>query len=195
MARLNLPEYEDLSPHARELQDRLTARRGRIDGMYRTLLNHPALLEKVSALGTFLRFEGSVLPPDVRELAILYCARRMTAPYEWVKHVPPARQAGVPEGVIEDLRVGRRPRGLSPEHEAVLQCALSSLERRSVPADVQAAIVAAYGVEGVVELVVLCGFYAMISGVIFAFDVPLPEGESDPFGPAGEEQGKGGHEA
>jgi len=33
-----------------------------------------------------------------------------------------------------------------------------------------------------VELVVLCGFYAMIAGVIFAFDVPLPEGEAPPFG-------------
>lgn len=34
---------------------------------------------------------------------------------------------------------------------------------------------------GVVELVVLCGFYEMIAGVIFAFDVPLPEGAADPF--------------
>ena len=35
---------------------------------------------------------------------------------------------------------------------------------------------------GVVELVVLCGFYEMIAGVIFAFDVPLPEGAPDPLG-------------
>jgi len=33
----------------------------------------------------------------------------------------------------------------------------------------------------VVELVVLCEYYQMIAGVIFAFDVPLPAGERDPF--------------
>jgi 4-carboxymuconolactone decarboxylase len=33
----------------------------------------------------------------------------------------------------------------------------------------------------VVELVVLCGFFEMIAGVIFALDVPLPEAAADPF--------------
>lgn len=182
MARLPLPEYDALPPLARELSDRLTARRGRIDGMYRTLLNHPPLLEKVSALGSFFRFEGGVLPPDARELAILFCARHLGASYEWVKHVPPARDAGIPDGVIEALRSGRHPEGLSPPHEAVLRAALPVLERMSIPEPVQDALTDAYGVEGVVELVVLCGFYVMISGVIFAFDVPLPEGEAEPFG-------------
>ena len=31
------------------------------------------------------------------------------------------------------------------------------------------------------ELVVLAGQYRMIAGVLFAFDTPLPEGESAPF--------------
>ena len=37
------------------------------------------------------------------------------------------------------------------------------------------------GIKGVIELVVLVGFYSMIAGVIFSFDVPLPEGATDPF--------------
>ena len=55
------------------------------------------------------------------------------------------------------------------------------LKRRSIPQAVQDELAAALGVQGVVELVVLCGFYEMIAGVIFAFDVPLPEGAADPF--------------
>ena len=37
------------------------------------------------------------------------------------------------------------------------------------------------GIKGVIELVVLVGFYRMIAGVIFSFDVPLPEDATDPF--------------
>ncbi len=183
MARLPLPQYEDLPPDARTLFDQLTAKRGRIDGMYQTLLNHPALLERVSALGGYLRFGETALPPEARELAILSCARRMGAGYEWVKHRDPARRAGIPEPVLEALRQGREPEGLGPGLRAVLDAADCALNRRSIPAGIQDEVVRAYGVEGVVELVVLCGFYAMIAGVVFAFDVPLPPGEHDPFAP------------
>ncbi|MFP5260253.1 MAG: carboxymuconolactone decarboxylase family protein [Acidobacteriota bacterium] len=182
MAQLPHPAYEDLSPPARALFDALIAKRGRLDGMYRTLFNHPALLEKVAALGAYLRFGGSALPPVARELAILACARDMGAAYEWVKHLGPARQAGLPEEIIEALRAGREPPGLDATQIAVLKGARCALARRSIPAPVQTALEAAYGIPGVVELVVLCGFYAMIAGVIFAFDVPLPEGEEPPFG-------------
>ncbi|MEF3698889.1 carboxymuconolactone decarboxylase family protein [Desulfolutivibrio sp.] len=181
MSRLPLPKYQDLSPEARTLYDQLAAKRGRIDGMYQTLLSHPALLEKVSALGSYLRFGETALPPEARELAILACARRMGAGYEWVKHSGPASQAGIPESVREALRTGREPEGLGPGLRAVLDAAGCALARRSIPAGIQDEVVRAYGVEGVVELVVLCGFYAMIAGVIFAFDVPLPEGARDPF--------------
>jgi len=185
MANLPLPRYDELPPAARALHDQLTAKRGRIDGMYQTLLNHPALLEKVAALGSYLRFEGSALPPAARELAILACARTMGAAYEWVKHVPVARQAGISNEILEDLRLGRSPQGLDATQQAVLRAAGHALARRSLPEPVQAALEKAYGVKGVVELVVLCGFYAMIAGVIFAFDIPLPEGERPPFRPGG----------
>lgn len=181
MARLPEPSADELPAGARKLRDELVARRGRIDGMYRTLLNHPALLEHVAALGTFFRFGGGVLPADVRELAILAAAREMNAAYEWVKHAPCARDAGLSGEVIEAVRTGRTPGGIAPERLAVLEAVRIVLARRSLPEAVQAVLESAYGVEGVVELVVLCGFYGMIAGVIFAFDVPLPEGEAWPF--------------
>jgi len=181
MSQLPLPKCEDLSPGARALYDQLVAKRGHIDGMYQTLLTHPALLEKVSALGSYLRFGETALPPEARELAILACARRMGAGYEWGKHRDPARRAGIPEQVLEALRQGREPEGLGSGLRAILDAAGCALARRSIPAAIQDEVVRSYGVEGVVELVVLCGFYAMIAGVVFAFDVPLPPGEHDPF--------------
>ncbi|MCX5893500.1 MAG: carboxymuconolactone decarboxylase family protein [Deltaproteobacteria bacterium] len=179
MSRLPDPTAS-LSPEAQGIYDQLVGRRGRIDGMYRGLLNHPELTRHISDLGTFLRFGAGVLPEALRELTILWLARRLGAAYEWVKHAGPARQAGIPDAVIEALRTRQEP-NLDATQTAALTVARGVLERRSIPAAVQDGLAAAIGLPGVIELVVLVGFYQMIAGVIFAFDIPLPEGAAAPF--------------
>jgi 4-carboxymuconolactone decarboxylase len=181
MAKLPDPTSA-LSPQGQELYQQLVAKRGRIDGMYRSLLNHPELTRHVSDLGTFLRFGSGALPDALRELLILWVARELGAAYEWVKHEPEARKAGVSTDLIEAIRAHRALPGLEDLQQAALAAAQCVLERRSIPQAVQDKLTAVLGLPGVVELVVLCGFYAMIAGVIFAFDVPLPEGAADPFG-------------
>ncbi len=52
--------------------------------------------------------------------------------------------------------------------------------RRSIPAEVQDRLLAAYGEAGVVELVVLCGLYATMDYMVSAFDVPIEEGLPTP---------------
>ena len=37
------------------------------------------------------------------------------------------------------------------------------------------------GDEGIVELVILAGYYGVISGILNTFEVPLPAGETPPF--------------
>jgi 4-carboxymuconolactone decarboxylase len=171
-----LPDFE-----GRKIYERLVAERGRIDGMYRALLNHPELLKHVSELGSYLRFGSGVVPDDLREMVILWVARRLGASYQWVKHVQDARKAGIPEKVIEALRKGVEPPELAPLQRAALAAARCVLDRQSIPQDVHDLIVGKLGLKGIIELVVLCSFYEMIAGVIFAFDVPLPDGVADPF--------------
>lgn len=180
MAKLPDPT-SSLDPQGQELYQQLVAQRGRIDGMYRSLLNHPELTRHVSDLGTFLRFGSGALPDALRELLILWVARELGAAYEWVKHEPVARQAGVSPAVIQAIRTRQEPAGLDDLQQAALAAAQCVITRRSIPQVVQDKLAAALGVPGVVELVVLCGFYEMIAGVIFAFDVPLPQGATDPF--------------
>jgi 4-carboxymuconolactone decarboxylase len=181
MARLPDPT-KGLKPKDQKLYEDLVARRGRIDGMYCSLLNHPDLTRHVSDLGTFLRFGAGTIPPAVRELVILWLARRVGAVYEWVKHEPPARAAGLSDSVINDLRAGQEPADLDETQEAALQVAKCALELRSIPEELQDALIDRVGIKGVIELVVLVGFYRMIAGVIFTFDVPLPEDAPNPFG-------------
>ncbi len=180
MARLPDP-MAAATPAAEELFRELAAKRGRIDGMYRTLLNHPELTRHVGALGSYLRFGSGALAPDLRELTILWMAKQLKAAYEWVKHVPPALEAGLPQELIEALRTGNEAGKLTETQKAVIDAAGCVLYRRSIPQDLQDRVLAHLGLEGLIELVVLCGFYQMIAGVIFAFDVPLPAGAADPF--------------
>lgn len=181
MANLPMPDRDALAPAAREIYDRLVAKRGHIDGMYRVLLNHPALAGHVADLGTYFRFGSTVLPAAVRELVILWSARQCRAAYEWVKHEPVARAAGVADVVIEAVRRGERPAGLSPLDAAALDAATAVLTLTSLPAASQDVLLGEVGREGLIEVVALCGFYRLIAGVLFAFDVPLPEGSEPPF--------------
>jgi len=180
MARLPDPTGS-LSPKAQALYDELVGKRGRIDGMYRSLLNHPELARRVSDLGTFLRFGAGTLPAAVRELVILWLARRLGAAYEWVKHEPPARVAGLSDTAIAALKAGQEPPDLDATQQGALAVARCVVESRSIPQDLQERLIGLVGMEGVIELVVLVGFYRMIAGVIFAFDVPLPDGAAPPF--------------
>ena len=180
MARLPDPT-DNLDHQAQEVFDRLRSKRGPIHGMYRAMMNHPALTERVAALGSYFRFEDSRLPADVRELTILWVARRAGAAYQWVQHEPPAQKAGVPQKIIDALRAGQEPAGLTPVQKKVLAALQYVMDKKSIPSDLQDELIGELGVQGLVELVVLCGYYLMIAGVIFAFDVPLPADSSDPF--------------
>jgi 4-carboxymuconolactone decarboxylase len=42
-----------LDPRAQALYDHLIAKRGRIDGMYRSLLNHPEFAQRIGELGSW----------------------------------------------------------------------------------------------------------------------------------------------
>ena len=173
MARLPDPT-NSLSPEATALYEEMRETRGgRIDGMYRTMLYNPDLTRHVSQLGTYLRFK-SPLPADVRETAILFAARELEAQYEWIKHEARALEAGVPEEVVDQIRKGGRPGGNHPLYRDAVQAVDCALARRSIPEDLQDRLANTLGVSGIVELVVIAGFYALIAGVLFAFDVPLP---------------------
>jgi 4-carboxymuconolactone decarboxylase len=179
MARL--PDVIDsLSPEAQKIYDRIKAKRGAVRGPYGPLMHHPALAGLVGDLGEYLRFEGA-LPGDLREMGILITARAVAQPFEWVMHAPIARQAGLPEAVIERIR-GRGDLGSLPARYAdAARVVQHALARESVPGDLQARVQAALGVNGLVELVVLAGYYQLIAAVLFSFEVPLPDGTPAPF--------------
>ena len=180
MARLPDAVEAGLSGGAAEIYEELMAKRGRIDGMYRTMLNHPRLTREVGTLGTFFRFGDSELPAAVREFIILHVAASLGIGYEWVKHREPARAAGLTDGIVEALRRGDLG-SFDTRQRDLIAMADHALELRDIPQDLQDRVSAEVGVQGVLELVTLVGFYRLIAGVIACFAVPLPDGAINPF--------------
>jgi 4-carboxymuconolactone decarboxylase len=185
MARL--PDHPDpLPPAVQRAYDRIQARRASLHGRARPsgpfapLLHHPALAEQVGNLGEHLRFEGK-LPGDIREMAILMAARSVAQPYEWVMHAPIAAREGLPDDMIERIRTRQDPTAWPARYAAAARAAGHVLRHESIPDALAAEVRQALGIEALVELVVLAGYYRMIAGVLFAFDAPLPEGVASPF--------------
>ena len=100
------------------LEARIAAARGRISPLYQVLLNSPAVTGAGEAMLTAIR-QKTALAPRLRELIILRVATLNGAPYEFEAHVPHARQAGMPDALIERLRAGPAPAELAEESEGL----------------------------------------------------------------------------
>jgi 4-carboxymuconolactone decarboxylase len=166
MAELPDPT-ETLKGDDRAIFDHMAAARSHAEGrsqlgdVYVRMFNNPGVAAKVGALGEHMRFHG-VLPDEVRELVILRYVVRVRVGYEWSHHQRPAKLAGISQEVIDGLTVGEVPVSLPDASQAVLEAVDAVVAQRSVPADVQRRIVVAHGTAGMVEVVVVCGLYAIM---------------------------------
>jgi len=180
MARLPDP-LSTLTPDARRVYDKITAKRGQMKGgPFASLMHHPALAEKVGDLGEYLRF-GGTLPGDIREMAILITARSVNQGYEWVAHAKVARTEKLPDDVIERIRTRGDLSALPPRYARPARLVQHVLAYESIPQGLQDQVKDELGMPGLIELVTLAGQYRLIAGVLFAFDSPLPEGTPPPF--------------
>jgi len=180
MARLPDP-FSTLTPDAKLVYDKITAKRGQMrGGPFASLMHHPALAEKVGDLGEFLRF-GGTLPGDIREMAILITARSVNQAYEWVAHARIGRTEKLPDDVIERIRTRGDLATLPPRYARPARVVQHVLGYESIPQGLQDEVKGELGMTGLMELVTLAGQYRMIAGVLFAFDSPLPEGTPPPF--------------
>ena len=151
------------------------ARRGarHFGGPYVALLNHPELARRVEELGFFLKFEGT-LPRTVYQFIVLTIARATGADYEWHDHIAHARAAGLPADVIDCIGSGaHRDAAASPTR----WCTRSWRRRwrgRWCPTICRRSAAAQWGKHGLVEIVVLSGFYQMFAAINQGFDIRPP---------------------
>ncbi len=138
-------------------------------GPYLALLNHPELARRVEELGFFLKFEGA-LPRTIYQFIVLTIARATGAAFEWQDHIAHARAAGLPEDVIDGIGSART--GALPGPYALAHAILGkTMAWQVVPDELQAQAAAEWGKHGLVEIVVLSGFYQMFAAINQGFDI------------------------
>lgn len=181
MARVPYIDREDLREPDRSIYDRIARTRGAAEpdvpmpSSFRALLNSPGAAEAVGRLGEYVRFESS-LEPVAREIAILSVARQTSSDYVWAHHEPVARRVGVPDEVIESILTGRAPMGIPAKVGIFAQAAKELVSQGTLSPRTFQAVEHLLGPGGAVELVVLVGYYAMLSTALSALGVEIEDG-------------------
>ena len=193
MSRLPDLRPEVLSAEQRELYDsiaggdrardasfRLTEADGSLVGPFAALLLNPAVGNAVQSVGAAIRFGGD-LSPLVREVAILAVAAHHRSPFEWWAHEPIARRAGLDDAQIAALHAGETP-SFNDETASATYAFCQALIVGGRPDDASyEAARDALGLDGVMELVTLVGYYTLLAQLMATFDIGVPEGEIPPF--------------
>jgi 4-carboxymuconolactone decarboxylase len=180
MAQPRFPRLteEAMSPEQREVARAIAAGpRGEVRGPFVALLHHPALARHLQSLGEQLRWK-SKLPQHLVELAVLITARRWTCQHEWLIHEQLARKAGLDGAIIDALREQRDPPATSDEALVYAFCREAHATGRVSDAAFEA-VRARYGLDGALELLVLCGYYSLMAMVLNTAGLPLP-GNAEP---------------
>ena len=96
-------------------------------------------------------------------------------------HAPMAEKAGVKPVTIRDIHSGRAPKSAPSDEKALYAFVKELYAKRRVSTPTYNRAKKVLGETGVVELVGILGYYAMVSMTLNTFKAPLPDGIKTPF--------------
>ncbi len=153
---------------------------GGVRGPFSMLLHSPKLASLVLPLVTFFRDE-SIVETKLRSVAILTAVREREAAYVWSAQVAAARRNGVRDEVIDLLRAKGDPSKLPVEEREIVTYTRQLMRTNRVDQAVFDALKNRYGVQWLVELTAAANYFALLSGIVNAFEVaPPPDGDRLP---------------
>ena len=164
----------DVAPEYHHVVDDVLAVFGNVRGPFSILLHSPKLAERLVKMVTFNR-EESIVPAQLRLLAVLAAVREKDAAYVWSAQVGQARRAGVPEPTIDLLRAKGDPAALPAEQRDIINYTRQLMRTNRVDQAIFDALRERFGVQWLVELTASANYYAFLSGMVNAFEVPAPE--------------------
>ncbi len=145
------------------------------NGPFNVMLRAPIMGDYAQELGAQVRFNSS-LPAPLREMAILMAARHWTAHYEWNAHKTAALSAGLNPDIVAAIAAGERPKSMQPNEAALHRFCSELLETTRVGDATFAAAKAAFGEQGVTEIIFTLGYYSTVSMLLNVDEYPLPDG-------------------
>jgi 4-carboxymuconolactone decarboxylase len=173
-------ERNTLPEDQRRFHDAVKAiRRRPITGPFIVLMNSsPDLAARFAHLGHYFHARGqadeSILSMRVRGFASLIGSRALNAPYEWSAWVNWALEAGVPQETVDAIREGRPPQNLTDEESLISDFCMQLISGNHRVSDKTfKTALDHFGAQGLVELVVTLGYFAMIALPLNAFEMGM----------------------
>jgi 4-carboxymuconolactone decarboxylase len=165
---------DKLTPDQKKAQELLAATpRGNAgnSGPFVPLLRSPELMNRLQAVGEYLRYKNSI-PQELVEMSILMAARFWTQQYEWNAHYPLAVKAGLNPDAAKAIAEGRRPAGLSEDEQMVWDFSNELLNNKYVSDATYARVSKRFGEQGVVDLAGLTGYYQTLAIIMSVAQTP-----------------------
>jgi len=172
MARVGYVATAEAQGDAREVFARMEERGAGILNLHRTLAHSPNTFRNFMRLGNSLLFHG-LLPPALRELAILRVAQMTGASYEWAHHVPIARQVGVSEEQVAGLESWDTSPYFEERERALLRYVESVASTVAAPDEVFREVRRHLSEAEVVELTLVVGYWGMVARLLVALEIDL----------------------
>ena len=175
MARVPYVTRENMTSEGQQVWDEIERSRGEVAGNFRALLNSPQAVGKMAELGGYVRFE-TLLDRRVKNLAMLTTARESNGHYVWTVNQRAAREAGLSDEVISAIHERRAPVGLEPKDAGVVQFVLELLRHHRISDVTFEALRSQVGDAGIIDVLLVVGYYHGLSHSLQALEVELPEG-------------------
>jgi 4-carboxymuconolactone decarboxylase len=154
-----------------EAQALIAGPRGAVLAPFVPLMRSPELMGHVQRIGEYLRYR-SAIGVRLTELAILVTAAEWQQPVEWAIHAPIAEREGISPDTITALSRRERPARLADDEAAVYEVCTELHRERRVRDATWARAVALFGEQGIVDLIAVNGYYALLAMVMNAARTP-----------------------
>lgn len=143
--------------------------------IFATMAKHPKLLDRFNRFGGFLLYRG-LLPAREREIVILRVGWRSGSVYEFGQHTVIGRGAGLTDEEVRRLAVDRVDDAWSDDDRNLIELADQLCTTNKVDDALWERLSRRWNEQEVMELLVVAGFYRLVSGFLNATGVQLEQG-------------------
>lgn len=169
LSRLPAISREQMTPDQSAMLDAILAGpRKNLNGPFVAWIHSPQLGELAQRLGAFCRYDTG-LSLRLSELAILATAVSWQSQAEWHIHLPIAVEAGLSATIAEQIRCGETPAFTQRDEQVVWNFASELYRDKRVSQATYADACELFGLQVVVNLVGLLGYYALVAMTLNTF--------------------------
>ena len=174
MARVNLLDKNQVSPEFQKRFQTIEESGRPVLNLFKVMAHSPLVGHRFLGLGTAILMKG-ILPPNLRELAILRVGHINQANYEWTQHVRIALSVGVRQEQIDALPEWENSDEFDEREQAILRYTDEETLNIRVRDETFAAVRDFLTEEEIVELTTTIGYYGMVCRILETLQVELEQ--------------------